>query len=325
MMRVFEKSDIDALLKGFGREALIWRQQSHPNLLPFYGLYYFQRRLCLVSPWMDNRHIRAFLKKEMYCTDCLLSLILDVAHGLEHLHSKGVVHGDLKGDNIFVTASCRACLILDVAHGLEHLHSKGVVHGDLKGVYALANSPSASFYSYTGQHLRDRFVQGVFGRPCSQTHPSVHKGVLRVTRPLSCTEEGQNDHLTDIYAFACLVYELLTGKAPFPELYTDVAVAMAVIEGRRPTHPSSCSGTSSLDALWNLLQNCWEEKPENRPTASQLVERLKGDDIQAIAVESTLDWDDTFTSKFHRLFLGERPFPSVIEFERVVYGSGQFK
>lgn len=46
----------------FGREALIWRQLSHPNLLPFYGLYYLDSRLCLVSPWMENGHLLEFLR-----------------------------------------------------------------------------------------------------------------------------------------------------------------------------------------------------------------------------------------------------------------------
>jgi serine/threonine protein kinase len=131
VMRVFEESDLNALLKvgtwnytarymfisiyqEFGQEALIWRQICHPNLLPFFGLYYFQERLCLVSPWMENGHIRAFLKKNTCDNERLLSLasfrislkcsyeptpcqILDVALGLEHLHEKGIVHGDLKG------------------------------------------------------------------------------------------------------------------------------------------------------------------------------------------------------------------------------------
>ncbi|KAJ6561955.1 kinase-like domain-containing protein, partial [Mycena capillaripes] len=230
MMRVFEQSDIDALLKGFGREALIWRQMSHPNLLPFYGLYYFQKRLCLVSPWMDNGHIRAFLKKETYCTDCLLSLILDVALGLEYLHGKGVVHGDLKGDNIFVTSSRRACL------------------GDF-GFASIMTSMSSIQFTNSSKRAQ--------GGTTRYQAPEVHRG-------------GHNDHRTDIYGFACLVYELLTGKPPFPELYTDIAVAIAVIEGRRPSRPPSCSGTLPLDGLWNLLQNCWEENPENRPTASHI-------------------------------------------------------
>ncbi|KAF7375734.1 Protein kinase domain-containing protein [Mycena sanguinolenta] len=285
IMRVFEQSDIDALLKGFGREALIWRQMSHPNLLPFYGLYYFQRRLCLVSPWMDNGHIRAFLKKETYCTDCLLSLILNVALGLEYLHGNGVVHGDLKGDNIFVTSWRRACL---ADFGFASIRT------------------SMASIQFTSSSKR---AQGGTAR---YQAPELHRG-------------GDNDKLTDIYAFACFVYELLTGKAPFPELYSDVAVAMAVLEGRRPSRPQSCSGTPSLNGLWNLLQNCWRENPADRPTASHVVQILMGDDIQAIANESILDWDPRFTSKFRRLFLGDRPFPSVAEFEQVVFGSGQTK
>ncbi|KAJ7301080.1 kinase-like domain-containing protein, partial [Mycena albidolilacea] len=75
MMRVFGQSDIDTLLKEFGREVFIWRKLSHPNLLPFYGLYSYKERLCLVSPWMENGHIGAFLKKKSYCSECLLSLV----------------------------------------------------------------------------------------------------------------------------------------------------------------------------------------------------------------------------------------------------------
>ncbi|KAJ7606523.1 kinase-like domain-containing protein [Roridomyces roridus] len=102
MMRVFVDSDIDALLKEFSREALIWRQLCHPNLLPFFGLYYLHERLCLVSPWMENGHLRDFFKNGSRDADRdrLLSLVLDVALGLSHLHEKGVVHGDLKGQHI---------------------------------------------------------------------------------------------------------------------------------------------------------------------------------------------------------------------------------
>ncbi|KAJ7809852.1 hypothetical protein B0H14DRAFT_2288499, partial [Mycena olivaceomarginata] len=39
-------------LKKFGREALIWCQLCHPDVLPFFGLYTVQNRLCLISPWM---------------------------------------------------------------------------------------------------------------------------------------------------------------------------------------------------------------------------------------------------------------------------------
>ncbi|KAJ7913692.1 kinase-like domain-containing protein [Mycena leptocephala] len=239
MMRIFEESDINAVLKEFAREALIWRQFSHPNLLPFYGLYYFQQRLCLVSPWMENGHIRAWLKKETYDTDCLLSLILDVALGLEHLHAEGVVHGDLKGDNLFITPSRRACI------------------ADF-GLCSIITSMSSIRFTNSSKRTQ--------GGTIRYQAPELHRG-------------GYNTQCSDIYGFACVVYELLTGTAPFPELYTDGAVIIAVLEGHRPSRLAACSGTPSLYGLWNLLENCWQQQPELRPTAAQILERLMGIDI----------------------------------------------
>jgi hypothetical protein len=104
--------------------------------------------------------------------------------------------------------------------------------------------------------------------------------------------------------------------APFPELRTDASVAIAVLGGRRPSRLPSCSGKPSLDGLWDLLQNCWKEMPASRPTASQIVESLMGPDIKATTAQSIKDWDASFTSRFRRCLLGERPLPSVAEFQR---------
>ncbi|KAJ7847697.1 kinase-like domain-containing protein [Mycena olivaceomarginata] len=87
IMRIFEDSDVETVLKEFSREALIWRQLCHPNV-------------CLVSPWMENGHIVKFLKNKNPSNKARLSLILDVALGLRYLHEKNVVHGDLKGSMV---------------------------------------------------------------------------------------------------------------------------------------------------------------------------------------------------------------------------------
>ncbi|KAF8179042.1 hypothetical protein K438DRAFT_1843469, partial [Mycena galopus ATCC 62051] len=120
VMRLFQKADIEALLKEFGREALIWRQLCHPNLLPFLGIYYLDKRLCLVSPWMENGNVMEFLRNEPPNTNHRLSLILDVALGLDYLRNQNVVHGDLKAINILVTPSRRACI---ADFGLAHIAS----------------------------------------------------------------------------------------------------------------------------------------------------------------------------------------------------------
>jgi hypothetical protein len=114
--------------------------------------------------------------------------------------------------------------------------------------------------------------------------------------------------------------QLLTGKHPFPELRTDGAVIKAVLDGLRPSQPTSRSGTPLLDGLWILLQNCWEELPEKRPTAAQTVDRLTGPVIQAKTVQSSADWDETFTSRFRRSFLRQPTLLSVLELEQIIFG-----
>ncbi|KAJ6573301.1 kinase-like domain-containing protein [Mycena sp. CBHHK59/15] len=134
MMRLFRDSDVEAAHKAYGREALVWRQLSHPNLLPFFGLYFLENRLCLVSPWMENGHIMDFLRDAPPDHD-RLALMLDVAKGLEHLHTESIIHGDLKPTNILITPSGRACIadfglssISEVA-SLKFTHSTTKIQG----------------------------------------------------------------------------------------------------------------------------------------------------------------------------------------------------
>ncbi|KAJ7633427.1 hypothetical protein DFH06DRAFT_692077 [Mycena polygramma] len=112
VMRVYEETDTEALLKEFCHEALIWRQLSHPNLLPFFGAYFLEgtrRQLCLVSPWMENGDMDRYLKDNPVGVN-RLSLVLDIALGLDHLHNWKLVHGDLKARNVLITRSGRAVL-----------------------------------------------------------------------------------------------------------------------------------------------------------------------------------------------------------------------
>jgi serine/threonine protein kinase len=62
-------------IQEFSREALICRQLCHPNVLPFFGVYNFDDRLCLVSPWMEDGHIMKFLAAKQPTNTKCLSLV----------------------------------------------------------------------------------------------------------------------------------------------------------------------------------------------------------------------------------------------------------
>ncbi|KAF8178967.1 kinase-like domain-containing protein, partial [Mycena galopus ATCC 62051] len=287
VMRVFKVSDVASVMKEFGREAAIWRQLWHPNVLPFFGVYYLENpddppgsRLCLVSPWMEAGHVMEFISTKEPTFEERLSLILDVALGLKYLHEQSIVHGDLKGYNILVTPSRRACI------------------ADF-GLSSIVNAVTVGFTHSTA---------------------NAQAGTARYQAPELFQDESptRNHYGSDIYAFGCI----LTGKFPFHELKNDMAVMMAVARGRRPARPESSSGITTPDSLWELVENCWETEATIRPTAFQIVERLTGPAIGAKSTSSTADWDDEFSSKFRRSLQAELVLPSVTQIERELFGNG---
>ncbi|KAJ7502578.1 kinase-like domain-containing protein, partial [Mycena galericulata] len=265
VMRVFQEADVEALFKEFYHEALIWRQLSHPNLLPFFGVYYLEdsrRRLCLVSPWMENGNIARYLKTNPPGLN-RLTLVLDVALGLQHLHGLKLVHGDLKAINVLVTRSGRAVL---ADFGLSSVTDSKVL---------LLTTPT--------------FKAG---------------GTMRWQAPELLQNDCPNSFASDVYAFSCVCYEILTGNLPFHELSNDGAVILRVMNHQRPTRSSSIS-----DDVWNLMTECWKTEPAQRPSADRIVFRLRDRPICALPTDAASDWDPWYTSKFrssleeHTLFL----------------------
>ncbi|KIK53337.1 hypothetical protein GYMLUDRAFT_179049, partial [Collybiopsis luxurians FD-317 M1] len=94
----------DKIRKEFCDEALVWRQLDHPNILTFLGVNMdlFSPSFCLISPWMENRDIKTFLEKNPQHS--LLSVLCDVAAGLQYLHSRNppLIHGDIRGVRVLL-------------------------------------------------------------------------------------------------------------------------------------------------------------------------------------------------------------------------------
>ncbi|KAJ6504920.1 kinase-like domain-containing protein, partial [Mycena vulgaris] len=219
-MRVFEKSDIEALLKVATHtcSAGIWRQHAHPNLLPFFGIYSLadpRPRLCLVSPWMEFGDISNYLQGNPAGVN-RLTLVLDVVIGLAHLHSQNFVHGDLKAMNVLVTRSGRA-VIADFGQSSVVLNSV---------ITALTSTVKQS-----GGTLRWQA-------------PELLKG-------------SRNSVQSDVYAFAGVCYEIFTGKVPFFEV-SDRAIIWHILSNNTPQKSSNIS--HDLWALMKQCWNTDPEK-----------------------------------------------------------------
>ncbi|KAF9255259.1 hypothetical protein L218DRAFT_912526, partial [Marasmius fiardii PR-910] len=78
---------------------------------------------------------------------------------------------------------------------------------------------------------------------------------------------------SDMYAFAGVCYEILTGNVPFHG-FNDGGVMYAVMVEKK--HPSRPDSTLLNDGMWNSMVECWNTDPQLRPAASVLVDRVAG-------------------------------------------------
>ncbi|KAJ7915743.1 heme peroxidase [Mycena leptocephala] len=82
---------------------------------------------------MENGNIMKFLEINKPATGVRLSLILDVALGLQYLHQENVIHGDLKALNILVTPSGKACIadfgVSSITHAMTLLFTTSTANG----------------------------------------------------------------------------------------------------------------------------------------------------------------------------------------------------
>jgi serine/threonine protein kinase len=80
---------------------------------------------------------------------------------------------------------------------------------------------------------------------------------------------------SDQYALGMVIYEVLSGQAPFaPYEYT--TAVLKIVEGERPERPQGEEGRLFTDDIWDTLGLCWKHQPHDRISASAVLLRLEG-------------------------------------------------
>ena len=152
-----------------------------------------------------------------------------------------------------------------MAEALEAAHEKGIIHRDLKP----ANIKIAR--NGIGQGARLRAGEGVGRRPRSRTcstSPTLTatglggRTVLGTPAYMSPEQaRGQTlDRRTDMWAFGCVLYEMLTGRPPFAG--DTVSDTLATILEREP--PWTALPVATPAGIRQLLKRCLEKEPKRR-------------------------------------------------------------
>ena len=87
-----------------------------------------------------------------------------------------------------------------------------------------------------------------------------------------------NSHPTiasDCYALGMVIYEVLSGQAPFAT-YRDPEIVFSVLGGKRPERPKGDEGKLFTDGIWEVLGLCWKQQPSERLDAGGILMGLEG-------------------------------------------------
>jgi TolB-like protein len=215
-------------LARFQREARMLAALNHPNIATIHGLeqsegvHYLVMELVPGQTLADRIHARALKIEEA------LKLGGQIAEALEAAHEKGVIHRDLKPANVKVTPEGRI-KVLDF--GLAKSFG-----GD--GELDLSNAPTLT---------ANGTVEGrILGTPAYMSPEQARGKVV--------------DKRTDIWAFGCVLYELLTGRQAFQgDTLSDMIAA--VLE-REPDWQALPSATPAK--IRDLLQRCLQKDAQRR-------------------------------------------------------------
>src|SRR5271167_5017060 len=171
-------------LSRFQREARMLAALNHPNIATIYGLEQFDGVTCLVMELVPGETLAERVKAGPLPIEEALKIAVQIAEALEAAHEKSVIHRDLKPANVKVTPEGKV-KVLDF--GLAKAFA-----GD-ESVSDFSNSPTLS---------QAATMQGVIVGTAAYMSPEQARGKAV-------------NKATDIWAFGCVLYEMLTGKKAF--------------------------------------------------------------------------------------------------------------
>ena len=213
----------------FQREAKVLASLNHPNIATIHGLEDSGATHALVMELVEGPTLADRIKSGPIPIDEALRIAKQITEALEYAHEHGIVHRDLKPANVKVTND-DAVKVLDfgLAKALE---------GDASSI-DIANSPTVS-------------------------RMATQAGVLLGTAAYMSPEQAKGkavDRRADIWAFGCVLYEMLTGKMAFRgESVTDTLASVIKEEPDWSHLP-----TTTPIRVRVLLQRCLQKDPKQR-------------------------------------------------------------
>jgi len=234
----------------FKREIMLSAALQHPHIVPVLSSGETgpdekdpsaQRLPYFIMPFVEGESLRARLSRGPLSVREGVSILKDVARALVYAHGRGVIHRDIKPDNILISGGSATVTDFGVAKALSASRE--------------GNRPPTP--SRTG----------------TITLVGTSIGTPAYMAPEQAAGDPNTDHRADLYALGIVGYEMLVGSPPFHGRAPQQLLAAQLTEKPAPI------GTRRADvpeALASLIMRLLEKDPANRPrTANEVARSLE--------------------------------------------------
>jgi len=232
----------------FRREARATNRLQHRNIVSVYDFGQLpDGRFYLAMEYADGESLKAVLRKaNAFPVSRAVPVIAQLAQAVGHAHSRGVIHRDLKPQNMIL---------------VEHRGHSDVVKVLDFGISKIIAPDYAESIGVTREGE-------IYGTP-GYMAPEQFRG------------EGDDPRI-DIYAMGCVAFELLVGEAPFRGGWGAVMNAVLTTPVTRPS--LRCPHSDIPEALDRVILRCLEKDPNRRfQTAAEVLAALR--DIPGVATQ----------------------------------------
>ncbi|MEO8193110.1 MAG: protein kinase [Gemmatimonadales bacterium] len=211
----------------FRLEIQLAARLQHPHIVPLLQSGEMHGVLYYTMPFIEGESLRSRLDRDgaMPMSDALRTL-RQVASAIAYAHRQGVVHRDIKPDNVLIADEFALVTDFGVAKALSASTQEG------------------------GANL---------------TSSGVAIGTPAYMSPEQALADPQIDHRSDIYAFGCLAYEVLTGAPPFKGKSAQATLAAHVVQLPDPIAQIRPEIPSAVAAI---VMRCLEKNPSDRPDSA---------------------------------------------------------
>lgn len=263
-------------------EARMTARFSHPHIVTVYGVGEHQGRPYIALEYLEGQTLKQRLQDQRPSHREMLRIALAIAEALCEAHRHGVLHRDLKPDNVLIPRDGRL-RVLDF--GLATQIEAHVADTPIPEPLALSDHPTLKedeLETYSSMATRTHSLGG----QASMTLPPINVDASpRPARTVPDRVVGTPQYMapeqwlgrevggtTDIWALGVVLFEMATGDRPYP-MTTPSALSLRVIA---PEPAPDVAAHAELPAeLADLIRACMRKDPNQRPSAQEVVGALE--------------------------------------------------